>query len=101
MSPGSVRGTENITAAAARQFYERHEERDARFTLGKAYDSICIPIPSMWPIHRGDVDISAVYKPILSRKSTVSFENTFAKDKGLRWLTSVNMIPVIGPRNTA
>ena len=102
MSPGIVRGTETIIAAAARQFYERREGQDTRSTLGKTYDSICIPIPSMRPIHRGNVDMGAVYKPILSGKATIRFGNSFLTIRitGLRRLTSVTMIPVIGPRNT-
>jgi hypothetical protein len=72
MSPGNVRGTETIMAAAARQFYERCEGQDTLSTFGKAYDSICIPIPSVGLIHRGNVDMSAVYEPILSGKDTGS-----------------------------
>jgi hypothetical protein len=66
MSPGNVRGTETIMAAAARQFYERREGQDTRSTFGKTYGSICIPIPSVGLIHRGNVDMSAVYDPVLS-----------------------------------
>ena len=73
MSPGNVRGTETIMAAAARQFYERREGQDTYSTFRKAYDSICIPIPPVGLIHRGSVDMSAVYEPILSSKAAVRF----------------------------
>jgi hypothetical protein len=36
-----------------------------RPSMRKAYYSICIPIPPMRLIHRGNVDIRAVYEPIL------------------------------------
>ena len=69
MSPGIVGGTETIIAAAARQFSERHKGQDAYPRLErKTYDSICIPVPSTRPIHCGNVDICAMYKPILGHK---------------------------------
>ena len=82
MSPGNVSEIETIIAAAARQFCERHEGQDTRSTFGKAYDSICIPIPSVRLIHRGNVNMSVVYEPILSGsrdKIRESFVNEMEK----------------------
>jgi hypothetical protein len=66
-SPGKVSGTETIIAAAARQFCEC-ECGQARMysSFRRAYNSISISISSMGLIHRGNVDICAVYEPILS-----------------------------------
>jgi hypothetical protein len=68
-SPGNASGTETIIAAAARQFCEPH---GTGFTT-HIYGTICIPIPSMRPIHRGNFDMGAVYEPILSGKAAIEF----------------------------
>lgn len=73
MSPGIKGGTETNIAAAARQFCERHRAEDAPSTSErKTYNSICIPVPSMRVIHRGDIDMCAVYEPILCDKAAKS-----------------------------
>ena len=95
-------GTETIIAAAARQFCERHTVWDAPSTFGekrKTYDTICIPVPSVRPIHCGNIDMCAVYEPILGDKAAISSE-LLDNDKDKPVLTSVTMIPVIGPRKT-
>jgi len=51
MSPGIVGGTETIIAAAARQLTPNQ--------------SICIPVPSMRLIHCRNVDMCAMYEPIV------------------------------------
>ncbi len=49
----------------------------------------------MWLIHRGNINMSAVHKPILSGKAKIRFRTLF------KWgPTSVTMIPVMGPRKT-
>jgi hypothetical protein len=64
MSPGKVSGTETYhqdyhcsDGAAARQFCGRRKGKDARSTFGKTHCAICIPIPSMRPIHRALVTV--------------------------------------------
>ena len=85
MSPGNVSETEAIMAAPARQFCKRHKGQDRyTSTFRKAHNSTCIPIPSMRPIHRGNVYMSAMYEPILSEsrnKIRQSFDND--KKKGI------------------
>jgi hypothetical protein len=65
ISPGKVSGTVTIIAAAARQFYRLRQELDEKSTPRKAYYTICVPISSMWPIHRRNIDMRTVYEPIL------------------------------------
>jgi hypothetical protein len=42
----------------------------------KTYNSICIPVPSMRLIHRGNIDMCTMYEPILvGNKSAISFDS--------------------------
>lgn len=69
ISPGIVGGTETIIATAARQFFKRHKGcAGSTFEKKKTYNPIRIPVPSMRLIHRGNVDMCAVYEPILSNE---------------------------------
>jgi len=99
MSPGIVGGTETIIAAAARQFCERHKGRNTRSTFGKQglqyHMYTCT-------FHGADTSQERQHACGVraNTKRQSHDQSLHPLLKGLRGLTSVTMIPVMGPRKT-
>ena len=102
MSPGIMSGTETIIAAAARQFCEWHNARDAPSTFVKKDLQLHMYTCTFHEVgtlreHRHVCGVRANTR----RQTHHQFQSSLIRRQGRkRVLTSVTMIPVIGPRKT-
>lgn len=100
ISPGKFGGTDIRRARAALQFYHAHL-LDYLLDDGfmRAYHSADVTVSSMRTVHRGYIDVSTMYKPVLQRFDTKRSTKVKYYEK-VKLLTSVTIIPANGPRKT-
>src|SRR5882762_3582954 len=95
MSPGKVSGIVNRSETSALQFCTEGNKDMQNTSREITHDTVCVPVSAVRTIHRRNIDMSPMDEPIL-----FILADKISCSRVEAMLTSVTMIPAMGPKKT-